>query len=221
MPTKKIEICCTKCQITYEVDYKVATSYMSKTRWMCDCGEMYHISDYVNGPTYSSHVSKEEDDKYTEYMKEHTRKEVINPTDNGREMYQIVEKWLNALSVEAIAGIEAQRTFHQTIDKDFVIETILEHCRTEDDLLEKLYTESLVSTIDFHASGTQCFTDKKDWYILQMIERVDPNFSRPFHSEQEVKDVIKALKTMPEYCQDSFVYFSVTKGAEMSLYSRG
>lgn len=66
----------------------------------------------------------------------------MNPADNGREMYQAVEKWLNALSTEAIAGIEAQRTSNYTIDKDFVIETILLHCRDEDDLLEKLYRES-------------------------------------------------------------------------------
>jgi hypothetical protein len=140
----------------------------------------------------------------------------MNPTDNGREMYQAVEKWLNALSTEAIANIEAQRTFHQTIDKEFVIETILLHCRTEDDLLEKLYTESL-GTIDFHASGPQCFTDKRDWYILHLIGGIEPELSRPYDTEQEVITVIEAIYETPDNSKDSYTYLSVTKGAEISF----
>jgi len=219
METIKIEIYCKKCQRTSEADYEVATGYMSKTRWMCDCGEMYHISDYVNGPTYASHMSKEEDDKYTKYMREHTRKDRAMDKEKGREMYQRVEKWLNALSVQAIAKIEAQRTFHQAIDRDYTIETILEHCKYEDDLLEKLYKESLVSTIAFNADNNspQCFTDKKDWYILEMVGCVDPSLSRSYNTELEVQTVIEVMRDMPENSQNSYTYLSVTKGADINI----
>jgi hypothetical protein len=214
MPTKKIWIYCTKCQRTSETDYEVATAYMSKTRWMCDCGEMYHISDYVNGPTYASHMSKEDDDKYTKYMEEHTRKESIMDKEQGREMYHAVDKWLNALSDKAISGIEQQRTFHHVIDRELYIETILEHCRTEDDLLERLYKESL-GTIDFNADNNspQCFTDKKDWYILHLIGGIEPELSRQYDTEQEVITVIEAIYETPDNSKDSYTYLSVTKGA--------
>ena len=60
----------------------------------------------------------------------------------GREQYQTVKKWLDILSDEDIASIEAERTREDPIDRDFIIETILEHCRYEDDLLLKLYNNS-------------------------------------------------------------------------------
>jgi len=59
-----------------------------------------------------------------------------------REQYQVVDKWLNKLSDEEIASIEAERTRNNPIDRGFVIETILEHCNYEDDLLLKLYNKS-------------------------------------------------------------------------------
>jgi hypothetical protein len=184
---------------------------------MCDCGRTYLIRDYYNAMTSYGEVEYQE---YKHILKSQAedkkRKKLMNPTDDGREMYQAVEKWLNALSTEAIANIEAQRTFKQTIDKEFVIETILLCCRTEDDLLERLYTESL-GTIDFHASGPQCFTDKKDWYILKMVGCVDPSLSEKYDTEQEVQDVIDTMREMPENSQNSYTYLSVTKGAEINF----
>lgn len=80
---------------------------------------------------------------------------------NGAIEYRAVEAWLNSLSVEEIAVIERERTVDHSIDKELVIETILEHCKYEDDLLFKLHKQAtaLSRSIKFHATGPQAFTD--------------------------------------------------------------
>jgi len=217
MSYHSIEVKC-RCKTTTKVELEEATGYLRVTPFMCDCGRTYLIRDYVNAMTSANEVEHKEYDEFLKSEKEDKRIKKMRETE-GREIYQAVEKWLNSLSTQAIANIEAQRTFHQTIDKEFVIETILLHCRTEDDLLEKLYTESLVSTIDFDADNKspQCFTDKKDWYILKMIGCVDPSLSRPYDTELEVQTVIEACVDAPGNSQNSYSYFSVTKGAKIDF----
>ena len=216
MPVKEIKC---RCKTNTEVELEPAKGYVKITPFMCDCGRTYLIRDYVNAMTSYGEVElKEYDEMLQSQMKDKKRDKIMNPTDDGRDMYQAVEKWLNKLSNEAIAGIEHQRTFLQMIDKGYVIETILEHCKYEDDLLEKLYKQSQ-GTIDFNASNNspQCFTDKKDWYIINIQDGKDGQLSRPYDSEDEVKTVIDKLVDDKENYDVAYTYISVTKGATVTI----
>lgn len=217
MPTFK-EIKC-RCKTNTKVELEEATVYVKVTTFMCDCGRTYLIRDYHNAMTSYGEVEYQEYKHILESQAEDKkRKKLMNPTDNGREMYQVVEKWLNALSIEAIANIEAQRTFHQTIDKEFVIETILLCCRTEDDLLEKLYRESL-GTVDFNADNNspQCFTDKKDWYIIKVTDITESILLSSYPSKAEAKEHISKLVSYKDSHYFSYACFSVPFGTEITV----
>lgn len=222
MPDKtniKKEIKC-RCGRDTMVDVTPATAYVETTRFMCDCGETFHIHDYCHGITTYIAVTPEIDDEYLN-MEEEVKKrmKIMNQDPEGRKKYQIVERWLDSLTVEEVAGVEAQRTFHQTIDREFVIETILEHCRHEDDLLDGLFDKAikLSKSIKFHASGDQCFTTKLDWYIIDVIDITDGKLSRPYASKAETKTVIDKLGEDPNNYDASFAVFSVPKGTKVTL----
>ncbi len=93
--------------------------------------------------------------------------DTIASTEPIRLKYQTVYRWINSLSVGEVAAIEAERNKDTTYDKDYMIETIMEHCKDEDDLLDKLYTKAtkLSNSIEFHASGDQAFTDAKKKFL--------------------------------------------------------
>jgi hypothetical protein len=216
--TKEIKCRCKKDTV---VDCEPATAYCQMTRFQCDCGRVYHITDYMNGITTYREVSAEEDETYLKKMKEEERrKKKFNPTNEGIRKYRAVEKWLNAQSVEFIAGVEHQRTFHQMIDKDFVIETLLESCRYEDDLLDELYQQyilSLYSKVEFHASGNQAFTDKKDWYIIEISDGIDAKISRPYSSKADASAVRDKLTEDTDNCDKSYAVISVPFGSKVTL----
>jgi len=223
MPTKSnltVEIKC-HCRTNTIVDVEPATVYCKLTRFMCVCGRTYHIIDYYNSSTPYREISAEEDNAYLKEAAEDAKKEKIrNPTEEGRRKYQVVDKWLNAQSTEFIAGVEQQRTFHQVVDKDFVIETLLEHCRYEDNLLDELYEQyilSLYDTVDFHASGPQCFTDKRDWYIISIHDLYNGMISRLYSSKEDADTVVKKLMMDKDNYDVAYTIISVPKGEGISL----
>ena len=57
------EIKC-RCKTTTVVKVKPATAYCELTRFMCDCGRIYHIMDYHNAITSYGEVSEERDNAY-------------------------------------------------------------------------------------------------------------------------------------------------------------
>ncbi len=214
--TKEIKCRCKKNTI---VDVEPATAYSQLTRFQCDCGRTYYITDYHNAITTYREISAEEDDAYQKIVEEDKKKHKIsNPTEEGRRKYRVVESFLEAQTEEYIAGVERQRTFHQLIDKDFVIETLLEHCRYEDNLLDELYEQyiqSLVPSIDFHASGDQAFTETRDWYIIDIVDAVDAEISRVFSSKEVAKDVLKKLTEDTGNYDRSYAIISVPKGTDV------
>ena len=201
MATKEIKC---RCKTKTDVEIGEATGYVKVTPFMCDCGRTYLIRDYVNGITSAGEVEAAEYDEMVKIIKAEQQKE---KEMNDRDKYIAVEKWLNNLSEEDVADIEAQRTFKRVIDKEFVIETILEHCRYEDDLLDKLYKKS--QQVEYEKG--------LDFYMLTMYGCVDPHVTGPYDTEDEVQSAIADKVEAPDNHQNAYTYFSVTKGAEVKF----
>ncbi len=66
-PTKEVKC---KCGIKTIVDVEPATAYIKTTRFVCKCGRIYHIRDYVNGIITYSIVSKDIDEAYLKQVEE-------------------------------------------------------------------------------------------------------------------------------------------------------
>jgi hypothetical protein len=207
-PTKEVKCRCGKNSI---VELIPAEGYVRVTPFMCDCGRTFLISDYVNAMTTYGEVEHKQYDEFLEMQKKDaTRKKVRDTSDEGRRKYQLVDKWLNSLSIDAISRIEAQRVFTQTIDKEFVIETILEHCRYEDDLLERLYGQYLACN-----AISMMTTDKREWFILKMVGCVEPVLVGPISTEIEMKERLEKYADDPKESQNSHTYFSAKKDADI------
>jgi hypothetical protein len=106
------------------------------------------------------------------------------------------------------------------IDKDFVIETILEHCRYEDDLLDELYEQyilSLYKVIEFHAIGDNAFTDKRDWYIIEIVDGIDAKISRLYSSKEDAIEVRDKLTEDKDNYDKSYAIISVPFGSQVTL----
>lgn len=208
-PTKEIKCRCGK---NSTVELEPAVGYVRVTPFMCDCGRTFLIHDYVNAMTSYGEVEHKEYDEFVEIRKGIDGWKKTDTSDEGRRKYQMVDVWLNSLSIGDISRIEAQRIFTQTIDKEFVIETILEHCRYEDDLLERLYGQYLACN-----AISVMTTDKREWYILKMVGCVEPVLVGPISSEIEMKERLEKYADDPSESQNAHTYFSAKKDADIKF----
>lgn len=68
----------------------------------------------------------------------------IEAAKGGQKKYREVEKWLRSLDDARLRSIDDElKSSNLTIDRGFTIETILEHCAGDDDVLDKLYGSSV------------------------------------------------------------------------------
>lgn len=142
--------------------------------------------------------------------------DTIEAAKEGQRRYRVIEQWLQDMPYIHLMVLENSITKLPNIelDKTVNIDNILEFCKSNDEMFEHLYIMSQSKT---NYADMELFETAKDWYILELVERTSPKFSRAFPSEEEVKEVIDAMKKLPEYSQSAFTYFSVTKGAEVKL----
>ena len=88
----------------------------------------------------------------------------IAAAEEGQQKYRAIEKWLNNLPADKVVKIYNDMTNTDIVDKDTLIEFLLDKCADDDDkgsIFDKLYQQSL-GNIHFDADNNspQCFTDK-------------------------------------------------------------
>jgi hypothetical protein len=85
-PTKEVKC---KCGKTTTVNIKAARAYCEITRFVCDCGQVFHITDYINGCITYWTPSKEVADAHLKQIKEDKQKEnsSITITPNQKECF--------------------------------------------------------------------------------------------------------------------------------------
>lgn len=59
--------------------------------------------------------------------------------------------------------------------------------------------------------------NKYDWYILKMEGCVEPVLVGPISTEKEAQERLEEYQEDPAECQNSHIYFKVTKGSEVDL----
>lgn len=76
-----------RCGRHTTVDVKPATAYVEITRFMCDCGETFHIHDFCNGCTTYHAVTPEFDEEWLKEMKKHENRHRIKCAYPMSEFY--------------------------------------------------------------------------------------------------------------------------------------
>lgn len=60
--------------------------------------------------------------------------------------------------------------------------------------------------------------EKYDYYILKMEGCVEPVLVGPITSETETQQRLESYQSDPAECQNSHIYFRVSKGSEVELW---
>lgn len=81
------------------------------------------------------------------------------------------------------------------------------------------YIESLLGTVDFNADNNspQCFTDKKDWYIISIYDLYNGEISKRYDTKDEAQTGVEALMMVRDNYDVAYTIMSVPFGAKISL----
>ena len=136
MPVKtntKKEITC-RCKTVTIVDFKPATAYCELTKFVCDCGRIYHIMDYHNGITTYREVTIKEDSEYLASEEEHKNRNRVRCSYPMSEFYTFKDEVPTNVRVSTPEDCEKCEGMNGCEDSKHCLFEESKHC------LQKLHT---------------------------------------------------------------------------------